>query len=115
MPGGSPCNITEIAFEGDWTPDVEDYDWQDLSARSPGGRYLLLIRWVSGYGNWPVFRLVLLDDRERTMKISRDFEGCCKCISWKDEKVLCEIRHWSDPSEEILEIEDFGREPVPLR
>ena len=42
---GSPYNLCEIKFEGEWIPPLPKEDGQNLKAHSPDHRYLALVQW----------------------------------------------------------------------
>lgn len=79
---GSPFNICEIGFTGEWTPDLPQTDWQDLCVKREGGNLVALVRWDTP-GNQPGFRIHVLDASSRSMKISDRFLGCCEAIRWE--------------------------------
>ena len=82
---GSPYGICRIRLDGDWRPDLPETDWQNLSARSPDGMRLALVRWDTP-GNQPGFRLYVLDSLARQVSVSERFPGCCYRLWWRDDQ-----------------------------
>jgi hypothetical protein len=81
---GSLHQACELELTGAWRPRLERGGWQDVSARSPDGRYVGLVRWDSR-GNTPGFRVVVLDSSSERVYRSRRFSGCCKSLQWSGE------------------------------
>ncbi len=78
----SPYNTCTVELDGPWAPDLPDYRWQDLFAKSDNNRYLALVAWdMDGCFN-PGFRLVVIDKRTKTVREARRVAGCCDAISW---------------------------------
>ena len=78
---GSPYNLCEIRFEGDWIPPLPTEDWQDKKALSPDGRYVALIRWNTK-GNRPGFHVVRIDTKRRKYHTTKRILGLCDRIWW---------------------------------
>jgi hypothetical protein len=84
---GSPYNLCEIEFEGEWIPPLPTYDWQDLKAQSPDKRYLALVQWNT-FGNVPGFHVVRIDVKNRRIHKTRRILGICKKIYWDKDKFV---------------------------
>lgn len=80
---GSPWDSCDLWIDGDWSPDLPVQDWQGLSAESPDGRYLALVRWDTT-GNEPGFRIYTLDDVLHTVAVSPREHGCCVKVWWHE-------------------------------
>jgi hypothetical protein len=78
---GSPYNLCEIRFSGEWIPPLPTEDWQDLKAISPDGRYVALVMWNTK-GNLPGFHVVRIDTRKRKYHKTKRIMGLCRKISW---------------------------------
>lgn len=78
---GSPYNVCEVEFCGDWLPPLDDHDWQDIKAESPDGRYLALVQWDSR-GNSPGFHVVRIDSKRRRLHRTKRIEGVCVKLVW---------------------------------
>ena len=105
---GSPYHFAELELAGKWVPELPDYDWQDLFAESPNGRYLVLVAWMIDE-NHPGFRFVVIDKKEKVVRESKRITGCCQSLNWHvglsyetaghfREK---EIKTWKTIAEEI--------------
>ena len=81
---GSRFRICRLRLEGSWIPPVPNDDgWQNLSATSPDGRFVALVRWDTG-GNEPGFQILTVDCRDRTVQTSDRIPGCCQSVVWRD-------------------------------
>lgn len=78
---GSPYNLCEIQFEGDWIPPLPVTDWQDIKATSPDHRHLALVRWNAA-GNVPGFHVIRIDIGKRTYHKTKRIMGLCRAIYW---------------------------------
>ncbi len=76
---GSPFNICDLTLKGNWSPDLPDYDWQDIYAKSYNNRYLALVAWDIR-NNTPGFRVVIIDVKDKCLKETRRIPGCCEAI-----------------------------------
>jgi hypothetical protein len=83
---GSSYQICGLRLAGQWTPVLEDFGWQPLYCRSSDGRYLGLVEWDT-VGNTPGFRVVLIDEKEKSVESSRRILGCCESLTWGDEAI----------------------------
>lgn len=84
---GSPYNLCEIKFEGEWIPPLPTEDWQDLKAQSPDGRYLALVQWNTK-GNIPGFHIVRIDKKRKKYHKTKRIMGLCKKIFWDKNKFV---------------------------
>ena len=84
---GSPYNLCEITFKGEWIPPLSTEDWQDLKAQSPNGRYLALVQWNTE-GNIPGFHVVRIDTKKRKYHKTKRIMGLCKKIYWDKDKFV---------------------------
>lgn len=78
---GSPFHFAELELAGNWIPELPGYDWQDLFAESPNGRYLALVAWMIE-NNDPGFRFVVIDKKEKVVRESERIAGCCESLKW---------------------------------
>jgi hypothetical protein len=78
---GSPYQIGSLRLEGDWTPHLKERGWQPLLSRSPDERYLCLVEWDTTE-NRPGFRIVLVDEKQQSVEVSRVILGCCESLTW---------------------------------
>ncbi len=79
---GSPYNSADLTLEGNWVPDLPRFDWQDISAQSENGRYLAVVAWATNDQGEPGFRIVVIDKKEKNVRVSRRQRGCCRSLSW---------------------------------
>jgi len=84
---GSPHQIGCLRLSGEWTPELEEDGWQPIYARSPDKRYLILVRWDTP-GNTPGFRLILIDEKQKSVESSQRILGCCESLKWGDDGIL---------------------------
>jgi len=84
---GSPYQICSLQLEGEWTPDLEERGWQPLYSRSPDGRYLGLVEWDTA-DNTPGFRVILIDENQKTVEASQRIPGCCESLMWGDNVIF---------------------------
>jgi len=85
---GSPYQICSLHLTGKWTPDLGERGWQPLYCGSPDGRYLALAEWDTAE-NVPGFRVVLIDEKEKSVASSQRILGCCESLTWGDDAI-----HW---------------------
>ena len=85
---GSPYQMCRLHLSGEWTPDLEEYGWQPLYSRSPDGRYLALVEWNTAE-NLPGFRIVLIDEKRKSVEWSQRILGCCESLAWGDNVIYC--------------------------
>jgi hypothetical protein len=78
---GSPYQVCQIHWSGEWTPNLPTTDWQDRLAWREDDGAVALVHWETP-GNQPGFRIVVIDVRARTVEISERFLGCCEALSW---------------------------------
>jgi hypothetical protein len=57
---GSPYNVCDLELKGKWVPDLPEYEWQDLFAKSQNNRDLALVAWDIEKNN-PGFKLIIID------------------------------------------------------
>jgi hypothetical protein len=79
---GSPYDCCNIKLEGSWIPQLPEGDWQNISASSPDGRFLGLVRWSSP-GNQPGFYVFTIDLQDRAVRKSSRIKGCCESPWWE--------------------------------
>jgi hypothetical protein len=97
---GSRFQACRLRLEGSWIPPVpNDEDWQNLSATSPDGRFVALVRWDVG-GNEPGFRILTVDCRDRAVQTTERILGCCESVAWRDGVFVPTI--WHPPANENL-------------
>lgn len=97
---GSPFRLCRLRLEGAWIPPVpNDLGWQNLSATSPDDRFVALVRW-DHVGNNPGFRILTVDCRDRTVRMTERIPGCCESLAWRDETFMPTI--WHPPANENL-------------
>jgi hypothetical protein len=82
---GSPYNVCEIEFQGEWIPPLQDYDWQDLKVQSPDKRYLALVQWNTK-NNQPGFHIVRIDTKDKRYHKTKRIMGLCKNLYWDKDK-----------------------------
>ena len=81
---GSRFQLCRLRLEGSWIPSVpNDEGWQNISATSPDGRFVALVRWDTG-GNGPGFRILAVDCRDHTVQTTERIFGCCESLAWRD-------------------------------
>ncbi|RLC83959.1 MAG: hypothetical protein DRI37_09615 [Chloroflexi bacterium] len=79
---GSPFNACKIRLRGRWIPELpQDVTWQDRIAQSPDGQYTALVYWDTPK-NEPGFRVVTVDELNKTVCQSERVLGLCKEIWW---------------------------------
>ena len=103
---GSPFNLYEVTFVGDWIPDIDEDSWQRPHARSPDGRYLVMSAWETT-NNEPGFVLYLIDSLEKSYLRTDRFAGCCTDLEWHDDGI-----HWQ--AWHITE-DRHGKMPLPAK
>lgn len=83
---GSSFNHCRAVLSGRWVPELPDGGdgFQDLSAWSPAGEYLGLVRWAISRDNEPGFRILIVDVMHRTLTQSRRIAGCCASLAWSN-------------------------------
>ena len=81
---GSPFNSCRLSLKGDWVPKIDLDDYQDKFAESPGKELLCLVKWDVDEKNNPGFRLVLLDNRKKSVTTSPRIAGCCQHLEWEN-------------------------------
>jgi hypothetical protein len=86
---GSPFSVYDLKLSGDWVPELPTHDWQNVYARSPDERYLILTRWDTT-GNVPGFYFVLIDSVRKTTVQTGVYPGCCTKLTWADDGALWE-------------------------
>lgn len=97
---GSPFRLCRLRLDGPWIPPVpNDLGWQNLSATSPNGRFVALVRWEIVANN-PGFRILTVDCRDRTVQTTERKLGCCESLAWRNEVFVPTI--WNPPSSEEL-------------
>lgn len=97
---GSPFRLCRLRLDGPWIPPVlNDDGWQNLSAASPNGRFVGLVRWDIVSNN-PGFRILTVDCRDRKVQTSERIDGCCESLAWRDDVFVPTI--WKPPSNENL-------------
>jgi hypothetical protein len=97
---GSPFRLCRLRLDGAWIPLVpNDQGWQNLSAASPNGRFVALVRW-DVVGNEPGFRILTVDCDDRTVQTTERIPGCCESLAWRDETFVPTI--WHPPANENL-------------
>jgi hypothetical protein len=84
---GSPYQIGSLRLEGDWTPDLKERGWQSLLSRSQDERYLCLVEWDT-VGNTPGFRVVLVDEKQKSVEVSQRILGCCESLAWGEDVII---------------------------
>ena len=84
---GSPYNLCEIEFDGEWIPPLSTEDWQDLKAQSPDKRYLALVQWNAA-GNVPGFHVVRIDTKKKNYHKTKRIMGLCKKIYWDKDRFV---------------------------
>ncbi len=102
---GSPFRCADLTLEGTWTPKLPDYDWQDVFAESDNGRFLALVAWDTT-NNEPGFRIVVIDKKNKSVRISKRIAGCCKSLALKAAVVTFETFH-TVPIEELADCQSF--------
>ena len=78
---GSRFRTCRLVLKGAWIPELGDRDWQDVTARSPDGRFVGLVCWDTA-GNDPGFRVVAIDCVARQVTTSARLPGCCEALEW---------------------------------
>jgi hypothetical protein len=63
---GSPYSSCEAVLSGEWIPRLGKQCWQPVHAYSPDRNILVLIEWQI-VNNTPGFRLVMVDEKRRTV------------------------------------------------
>lgn len=92
---GSPFRLCRLRLEGSWIPPVpKDQGWQNLSATSPDGRFVALIRWDI-VANDPGFRVLDVDCSDRKVRTSERIHGCCESLAWRNEVFVPTV--WEPP------------------
>lgn len=83
---GSPFKHCRVVLSGRWVPELPDCGdgFQDLSAWSPAGEHLGLVRWDIDRNNEPGFRVLIVGLALRTVTQSRRVTGCCETLAWSD-------------------------------
>jgi hypothetical protein len=81
---GSPHQVCDLELGGAWRPRLERGGWLDVTARSPDGRFVGLVRW-DRRGDTPGFRVVVLDTRSERVHRSRRFSGSCRALTWSGD------------------------------
>src|ERR1700676_3627412 len=71
---------------GEWVPDLEQGGWVAVQAHSLGGRYLVLAKWETAK-NTPGFRVVLIDEEQKTADVSQRIPGCCEFLGWQPDAI----------------------------
>lgn len=80
---GSPHQACRISFTGGWVPELDlRWSWIPLQAYSNDGKILALAKWDI-LGNSPGFRIVVIDEGQRTVKQSKRISGCCESLAWE--------------------------------
>jgi hypothetical protein len=79
---GSPYDCCNIKLEGSWIPKLPTRDWQNVSASSPDGRFLGLVRWSTA-DNQPGFYVFTIDLQDRAVRKSSRIKGCCESLWWE--------------------------------
>ena len=82
----SPYKTCSLHLAGEWMPDLEEGGWVAVQARSPDGRYLVLAKWDTGK-NTPGFRVVLIDEEQKTVDVSQRIPGCCEFLGWQTDAI----------------------------
>jgi hypothetical protein len=82
---GSPYNIAHLELKGKWIPELPNEDWQDVTAKSPDGRFVALVAWAVSRNNSPGFRTYTIDLRERDFLVSKRVRGCCMKVKWNKQ------------------------------
>jgi hypothetical protein len=104
---GSPFQMCGLRLTGEWTPNLGEYGWQPLYARSPDGRYLALVEWDTA-GNTPGFRLVRIDEKQKSFETSQRILGCCEALNWQDDAIFWKAFPGTQGIIEIL----FGKSKI---
>lgn len=84
---GSPYKTCKLYLAGEWVPELEQGGWLAVQAHSPDGRYLALARWDTAE-NTPGFRVVLIDEKQKTAEVSQRIPGCCESIAWRANAIV---------------------------
>jgi len=93
---GSPFRLCRLRLDGSWIPPVpNDLGWQNLSATSPNGRFVALVRW-DHVANNPGFRILTVDCRDHTVQTTERTPGCCESLAWRDGVFVPTI--WRPPA-----------------
>jgi hypothetical protein len=79
---GSPFNSCRLSLKGDWVPKIDLDDYQDKYAQGLEKDLVCLVKWDIDEKNNPGFRLVLLDNRKKTVTTSPRIAGCCQSLEW---------------------------------
>jgi hypothetical protein len=83
---GSPYKTCNLHLAGEWVPDLEQGDWVAVQAHSPDGRYLVLAKWDTAK-NTPGFRVVLINEVQKTVNLSQRILGCCESLGWQTNAI----------------------------
>ena len=78
---GSSFQICELDLKGRWTPNLPNYDWQNIYAQSDNKRYLALVAWDTE-NNEPGFKIIIIDSKNKSMSETKRINGCCESIEW---------------------------------
>jgi hypothetical protein len=84
---GSPYNLCDIKFEGEWIPPLPKEDGQNLKAHSPDNRYLALVQWNTT-NNQPGFHIVRLDTHRKKYHKTKRIMGLCKKLYWDNDQFV---------------------------
>lgn len=82
---GSPYNMCEITFSGEWIPVLPKDNWQDIKAASANGRYIALVQWNTKQ-NQPGFHIVRIDTQLKNYHKTKRIFGLCQKVYWEDGK-----------------------------
>jgi len=91
---GSPFKACNLRLVGEWAPELPYETWQDVWATSKDKRILGLIAWDIDEKNNPGFRIVVVNERKRTITTSDRIPGCCLSISWEGSGFKYETSGW---------------------
>jgi hypothetical protein len=80
---GSPYNVCDVSFYGDWIPSLPTTDWQDIKATSPDKKKIALVLW-NATGNIPGFHIIRIDIQSESYHKTKRILGLCKKLYWED-------------------------------
>jgi len=74
---GSPYNVCDASFTGNWIPPLSTNDWQNIKAVSPDKQKMALVLWNTA-GNYPGFHIVRIDVKNKKYHKTKRIYGICK-------------------------------------
>lgn len=81
---GSPFNICDLQLQGDYTPDLRTFEFQDIAITSDDSHTIYLVTWVVG-SNEPRFKVIKLDEVQKSLALSAEVKGVCCQLFLKNE------------------------------